>query len=507
MHILLDQITKTFGKVRANDAISMEFQEGRLYAVLGENGAGKSTLMKILSGFQAPDSGLLRIDQHICHFKTPADALRAGVGMLHQDPLDVPPFTVLDNFLLARPTGLIPQRAAAEKLFHTTAFKLGFTLDPHAFVDTLTIGERQQVEITRLISLGAKTLILDEPTTGISGEQKESLFSALRTLARDQKMTVILVSHKLEDVEVLCDFIYVLRAGKLVGSAPMPISTAQMVEMMFGKRLDPEPRSSSTSIPANVLLQIDGARVREQTMISQSIYLKVRRGEVIGFAGLDGSGQRALLRACVGLDQLESGRIMIEGEDVSGKSYHDRRVRGIAFASAGRLEEGLVRGLTLTEHVALAEPRPKSQTNLNQAALQAAERILGFNVRGKPDSRIETLSGGNQQRVALSLLPPNLKLLLLENPTRGLDVESARSVWQKLLMRRDAENTAILFTSPELDEIIQYSDRIMVFAGGKSTLIESPESLSAAQLGQMIGGKTVQMPETLPIRRNLRPLP
>jgi simple sugar transport system ATP-binding protein len=488
MHVHIDQVTKIFGTLRANDAISMMLESGKLYAILGENGAGKSTLMKILSGYQPADSGQIRIDDAVVHFDTPADALAHGIGMLHQEPLDIAPLTALENFILGSPTGLFPDRRAARERFTNTVARLGFySLRPDALIESLTIGERQQLEIARLISLGARLLILDEPTTGISAEQKATLFATLKALAHSQGLTVTLVSHKLEDVEALCDHVYVLRSGKVVGDAPMPISTAQMVEMMFGKRIDAEPRQNARGKP-EVVLTMQNVGLQDQRLSVDECTLAVNAGQVIGLAGLDGSGQRAFLRACAGLERLRYGRILLGSEDVTGKSYHYLSEKGVAFTPAGRLEEGLISGLTIAEHFALARHAGGIRINLGRSAIQADEQIARYSIRGKPQHQIQNLSGGNQQRVLLSMLPPDLRLLLLENPTRGLDVESSRFIWSKLLERRD-QGAAIVFVSPDLDEIIQYSDRIAVFFGGRMTLIDDPATVTAADLGQLIGGK------------------
>jgi general nucleoside transport system ATP-binding protein len=222
-------------------------------------------------------------------------------------------------------------------------------------------------------------------------------------------------------------------------------------------------------------------------LVVRDVSLDVHAGEVIGVAGLDGSGQQGFLRACAGLQTPSDGRVLLDGKDVTGRGYHDLAPRGVAYAPAGRLEEGLVAGLSLTEHFALAMPGG-FWVNWKAAAQQAENRIGHFHIKGRPDSQVQTLSGGNQQRALLALLPPNLKLLLMESPTRGLDVESARWVWTQLLERR-AQGTAIIFTSPDLDEIMEYSDRIVVFFGGRITVVDDPSQTSISQLGQLIGGK------------------
>lgn len=488
MHIELDHITKIFGKLHANEDISLRLEGGKIYAILGENGAGKSTLMKILSGYQPPTSGQIMIDGRAVKFETPADALRNGIGMLHQEPLDVPPLSVLDNFLLERPGPFVLNRKAARAELQKLSERFGFAVRPDITIDRLTIGERQQLEIVRLLSLGAQFLILDEPTTGISAEQKDQLFKTLRLLAEQDGLTVALVSHKLEDVEALCDHVFVLRSGKVVGDAPMPISTADMVQMMFGKRIDPEARPKS-EIRKIAALRTEGLSVQDERLIVENVSLTVRAGQVVGLAGLDGSGQRAFLRACAGLDRKLAGRLWIGNEDVTTLNHHDLLNKGMAFASAGRLEEGLIKGLSVTEHFALAG-EPGWQVNRRKSSIHAAEKIAAYTVKGTPENRIEQLSGGNQQRILLSLLPEDLKVLLLENPMRGLDVESARWIWSKLLARRTA-GTAIIFTSPDLDEIMQYSDSIAVFFGGRVTMIDDPATISPESLGQLIGGKAL----------------
>jgi simple sugar transport system ATP-binding protein len=487
MRVELENITKTFGKLRANDDISMNLDGGQIYAILGENGAGKSTLMKILSGYQPADSGRIGIDGQAVSFETPADALAFGIGMLHQDPLDVPPLTVLENFILGRREGLLPKRRAAQAALADHASSLGFALNPDSYVDSLTIGERQQLEIVRLLSLGARVLILDEPTTGISAEQKETLFTSLRRLAKNEGMTIILVSHKLADVEALCDQVYVLRQGRVVGHEMMPCPTDTLVAMMFGQRLERTPRPPLQR--GGVALSVSKLSVPGRRLTVENVSLDVWEGEVIGLAGLDGSGQGAFLRACAGLQLPDAGRIILAGQDTTHHGYHDLAPRGVAYAPAGRLEEGLVAGLTLTEHFALMMPGGL-WVNWKAAEQEAKSRIEHYNIRGRPESQIQTLSGGNQQRTLLALLPSDLKLLLLENPTRGLDVESARWVWTQLLERR-AQGTAIIFTSPDLEEIVEYSDRIAVFFGGQMTVVDDPAQMSIAQIGQLIGGKSL----------------
>jgi ABC-type uncharacterized transport system ATPase subunit len=246
MRVEILNIQKHFKSVRANDDISLDILPGTIQGILGENGAGKSTLMKILSGFYQADKGQIRLDGRITRIKSPADAIKHGVGMLHQDPLDFPPMRVIDNLLIGQSGGLIPNRRAVRKSFEELQSRFNIRIDPDVYVDSLTVGERQQLEILRLLWLGARVLILDEPTTGISASQKELLFATLKVLA-EQGMSVIFVSHKLEDVEELCDQVAVFRQGKNVGQATPPYNTQELVQLMFGKSIETAPKISPGS--------------------------------------------------------------------------------------------------------------------------------------------------------------------------------------------------------------------------------------------------------------------
>lgn len=482
MQIELRHIHKHFGPVYANQDINLTFGEGRIIGILGENGAGKSTLMKILSGYQPMDSGEIWIDGKPVQYHGPLAAIAHGIGMLQQDPLDVPPFTVLENFVY----GSSLSWREAEKRLKDISARFGFSLDPDTPTSQLSIGQRQQLEIVRLLALGVKTLILDEPTTGISAEQKDTLFNALRDLARSDGLTVLLVSHKLEDVIALCDEVGVLRAGKVVGTMPMPATPAQLVRMMFGQELPPQTHPAYDLSAARDTLALHKVELHGRRVNLDNISLTMKSGEIVGLAGLEGSGQEILLRACVGLLRPSRGHIVLDGVDMTGKSYRDFVARGVSFGAAGRLEEGLVAGLTLTEHMALVT-ETGTFVDWKRARNRTAEQIKYYNVRGFPDSQIETLSGGNQQRLLMALMPAQPRLMVLEQPTRGLDVDSARWIWEQLLQRRDT-GTAILFSSPDLEELVAYSHRIIVFYAGRAVAIVDARRTSIDELGRFIGG-------------------
>lgn len=484
MNIELKHVHKRFGHVHANNDISVTFRGGRIVGILGENGAGKSTLMKILSGFQRMDSGEILINGKVIDFHGPQAAIANGVGMLQQDPLDVPAFTVIENFLYGQPGGLLMRRRAARQKLAGLCTRFGFDLDPDTPISQLSIGQRQQLEIVRLLALGVKTLILDEPTTGISAEQKSILFDTLRELARQDGMSVLLVSHKLEDVIALCDEVVVLRAGKLVGDLPMPATTGQLVTLMFGQELGAQTREPATL--GTVAVRLEQVTLRDKRVHTEDFSLHVHAGEVIGLAGLEGSGQELVIRCCAGLVKPSRGHVFVDQQEMTGKPYRHYLQCGVAFGAAGRLEEGLVAGLTLTEHIALTEQNGQ-MLNWGRARERTQSQLKHYNVRGRPDSRVEELSGGNQQRLLMALLPQQPVLLALEQPTRGLDVDSARWIWQQLLARR-ATGTAILFTTPDLDELVTYSDRIFVFYAGRAFEIPDASRTTIDELGRLIGG-------------------
>ncbi len=487
MNVELKNIHKHFGKVHANKGININIPSGTIQGILGENGAGKSTLMKILSGFIQADSGSeIILDGKSVTIQSPADAIHHGVGMLHQDPLDFPPMKVLDNFILGRTSGgLCPNRKEATQDFNLLAKEFDFSLDPESYVDSLTVGERQQLEIMRLLWLGARVLILDEPTTGISASQKSKLFATLKKLP-EQAMTIIFVSHKLEDVEVLCDQVAVLQAGELVGEMKPPFDTSKLVEMMFGKVVtlgERQPAQTGDSV-----LELKNVSLEDSRLRIKNVDLDLRAGEVIGLAGMEGSGQGMFMRACAGLVRPVGGKVHLKGHDLTGKSYHAYKKEGVNFLPAARLEEGLVPGLSLTDHFVLAE-QPKGIFIDKVAGQKLAEdRIKSFNIRGTPLSTVESLSGGNQQRAELALLQSPLSLVLLEHPTRGLDIESVIYIWSKL-KERCKQGASIIFISSDLEEILQYSDRVLVFFSGKVSPPIDAATTSVEQLGQLIGGK------------------
>ena len=486
MRVELQRICKHFGPVKANDGISLLLEEGKIYGLLGENGAGKSTLMKILSGYQPPDSGEILVDGQPVLFDSPATALTSGVGMLYQDPLDMPPFRVIDNYLLGRDNRLPLNYKKAAAELQDLSTRYDFEINVNAFVDTLSMGERQQLELVRQLAGGAQVLILDEPTTGISAEQQKLLFDSMRKLAQEEGKTLILVSHKLDEIQELCTHAFILRQGQLVGESEVPCLNENLVRMMFGQV--PAKSERPYFELGEPVLEVENLNAGDYRLKIEDINLSVQAGEVFGLAGLEGSGQRRLIQACAGLIQPNSGRIKLAGEDISGWSYHRRQSAGVAYVAAGRLEEGLVDDLSLTEHLVLAQPEHSFLIDWDGARQEMERRIAHYQIVGRPDSTAGELSGGNQQRLLFALLDSPLKLLLFEHPTRGLDVRSTNYIWDLFYQRRE-QGTAILFLSADLDEIIERSDRIAVFSGGRMSRIVSANETSVDELGHLIGGQ------------------
>ncbi len=493
MLVEVRSLTKTFGAVRANDGISLRFAAGQIHGVLGENGAGKSTLMKLLAGYLRRTSGDILLNGQPVNTDTPAAALHAGVGMIHQDPLDIPAFTALENFYCASPRHAMPTRRVARALLTQHTAHLGFQLVPNTPVASLTVGQRQQLEIARLLACGVQVLILDEPTTGITAAQKEALFAALRQLASEGK-TVLFVSHKLEEIASLCHTVSVLRAGRVAGDGQMPVPQPQdhLLHLMFGAQ---PPRSierghAATPLapPADVsaVWHLASVTVQQDSLTLSDLHLTIPPGCVIGLSGLEGSGQQPFLRLLAGTLAPTSGTLHLNGRAMQHAPPAAYRTAGVEYLPADRMSDGVVGAFSLTDHYALLQ-QGKLLVDRAAAAAAARDAIATYNIKAQPDTPIAALSGGNQQRAMLALLPSRCRGLLLEQPTRGLDVVSARAIWQRLLDRRNT-GTAIVFSSADFDELLDYSDYILVFFGGQVSQPVPRAALTADRLAEMIGG-------------------
>ncbi|NMB62271.1 MAG: ATP-binding cassette domain-containing protein [Chloroflexi bacterium] len=485
MKTALQHIHKSFGKVHANDDISLVIESGEILGILGENGAGKTTLMKILAGLLHADAGSVLINDQVVQVTSADEALNSGIGMLSQDPLDFPTMTIFDNLYLGQQKGLFIKKATFRNTITEVQKSLGFHFNLSDYVGDLSMGERQQLEILRLLVHGSELIILDEPTTGISAQQKTQLFDLLKQLTRLGK-SIIFVTHKLAEVNELCQRTIVLKQGRLVGEVSIPCGSSELIQMMFGKNLVFQINTDvSSTVP-----QIDLRELvfKDARFLSNPLDLQIYRGEIIGLAGMEGSGQKTFLRTLAGLEKVVAGKIACGEDDLTGKLSHWFHQAGIYFMPATRMEEGLVQGMTLKEHFILTHQSDRFKLDFAQAETTTQEKIADYAIRGFQDSFAEELSGGNQQRLLLAMLKENARLLLLENPTRGLDIESTNWMWDKL-HQRCQDGTSIVFASADLDELLRFSNRILVFFSGKISTPYQTQELDSEKLGALIGGE------------------
>lgn len=482
--IVLDNIHKHYGRVHANADISLTLEPGRVYALVGENGAGKSTLMRILAGHTVPDAGTITAGGATHARLTPTLARTLGIGMLYQDPLDFPALAVWENFRLS---GARRSRAEVVDKLGELSNHLGVCFLPDEPVAAMTVGERQLLELLRLLDLGATTLILDEPTTGITPEQKRNLFGLLTRLARQENHTIVLVTHKLSEALEMADAIFVMRQGRLEARLDTPCEARDLVRLMFGDAALDNTLSAPPAPTQGTRLRLDRAVFAGPKYHLGPLPLAAAPGEIIGLAGLDGSGQELFLRGICGLDRLTEGRLVLDGQEFSRTDFTTLRARGVHFVPADRMDLALFPDLSIREHILLAFPdQAASLESFHQR--QCVER---FNLRAHPDTPAKALSGGNQQRLLLSLIPDDAPLLLMEHPTRGLDAGSSRQVWEDL-RRRCAQGATLFFFSPDLDEVIEHSHRVLVFFD-RALVADVPRELATVErIGALMAGKTLE---------------
>jgi simple sugar transport system ATP-binding protein len=481
--IVLDDIHKHYGRVRANDGISLTLEPGRIYALVGENGAGKSTLMRVLAGHTRPTSGTLTFKGEPLTFLTPTLAREKGVGMLYQDPLDFPAMPVWENFQLGA-----PKRTKSEvvDIIGELSFRLDACFLPDEPVSSLTVGERQLLELLRLLDLGATTLILDEPTTGITPEQKRDLFDLLMKLAREEGHTIILVTHKLSEAFEMADSIFVMRQGALVGTLEPPYDEKKLVHLMFGDAADGV-EDGLPDLPADAPPRL----IMRDTLFAGPKYsmgglnFEAGPGECIGLAGLDGSGQELFLRGLCGLDRMPGGSLTLDGVTYRSNDFPTLRRAGVQFVPADRLQMALFPALNLMEHITLAFPGRKDGLD----EFYRDQCVDKFNLQAHPDTQAVELSGGNQQRLLLSLMPDAVRLLLMEHPTRGLDAGSAKQVWNHL-KGRCADGATLIFFSPDLDEVLEHSHRVVVFYDRALAAVVEGDDINMETVGALMAGKT-----------------
>ncbi|MDP6177915.1 MAG: ABC transporter ATP-binding protein [Acidimicrobiales bacterium] len=496
----LTGITKRFPGVVANDDVHISVTEGEIHAVVGENGAGKSTLMKILYGMLAPDEGRMTVTGDEVSFSSPGEAIDRGIGMVHQHFMLADNLTVLENVILgAEPKrrGAIDLEAARTSLEELGA-SYGLDIHPDDMVDTLEVGERQRVEIIKVLYRGAKILILDEPTAVLVPQEVEELFRNLREL-KAQGHTIIFIDHKLTEVLEIADTITVLRAGRTVTTVDAADVTAQeLAEMMIGGDL-PSPSTATHQIDDHVTLALAGVSVTgdDEREALSDIDLTIRRGEILGVAGVEGNGQGELIEAILGLRQLAGGYLTFRGEDIGQWPVRRRRESGIGYVPEDRHRRGLLLDAPLWENAMLGhqtvEPFAKGSLIDRSGARKATEAIVDrFDVRTPGiDTTARALSGGNQQKLVVGReIAADPLLLIAAHPTRGIDVGAQAAVWEELRRVR-AEGLSVLLVSADLHELIGLADRLVVMLGGRIVAELDPADTTPRLLGSHMTGAEV----------------
>ncbi|HEY2770823.1 MAG TPA: ABC transporter ATP-binding protein [Solirubrobacteraceae bacterium] len=492
----LEDITKAFPGVRANDHITLEVGAGEILGLLGENGAGKSTLMNIVYGLQEPDSGSIFVRGEEVSIKTPHQAVAHGIGMVHQHFMLVPDMTVAENVALAPSlTPGLSRLSEVERELRELSKRFGLQVDPHATVGELPLGARQRVEIIKLLYRGAEILILDEPTAALTPEEWRELSLFLRSMA-DEGRSIIFITHKLDELFGLVDRCTVLRDGAVVGTVDIEnTSKAALAKMMVGREVALRTERPIVE-PGAPMLEVRDLTIEDggRTLVS-NVSFTVRAGEIFGVAGVGGNGQNELVDALVGLRPLTSGSLRIGGQDRSDLDPKKFTQAGGAVIPEDRHDEGLALDLTLLENLILKEVDSPAYSrrgllNLRGAGDHAKTLLREYDIRAPgPSVAARTLSGGNQQKVILAReLSRNPKLVIAFQPTRGLDIGAMEFVYRKLNEAKLA-GAAVLLISFELDEILSLSDRFAVMAGGRFLATLSAEEADPERVGLLMGGE------------------
>lgn len=496
MKLKLRNITKQFGSLVANNAISLNVEHGQIHGLLGENGAGKSTLMNVLYGLLKADSGDILVDNTVVHFAGPGDAIAAGIGMVHQHFMLVQDFTVAENVILGDeptlPGGRLDMTAARDRVAGISE-RFGFDIDPDAVVSDLPVGIQQRVEIVKALSRDAKVLVLDEPTAVLTPQETNELMDIMRGLAA-AGTSIVFITHKLREVREVCDAITVIRQGKVVTTTTPDTSVEDLAGLMVGRSVDLNAKKTPAT-PGRVVLEVSDLNVTNSRGIQvvDNVSLAVRAGEIVALAGVQGNGQSELVEALIGLLPVESGTIALDGEVISGSSVSVRLSQGIGYVPEDRKKDGLVGPFSIAENLMLdrtSEAQFSKGASINMAGREqfSDEAIANFDIR-TPSSRTlsQQLSGGNQQKVVLAReLTKELKLLIASQPTRGVDVGSIEFIHEQIVKARDA-GVAVLIVSTELDEVYALADRILVMYRG-AVVGEVTPDVSRERLGTLMAG-------------------
>ena len=495
MSIELKAITKKFGSLVANDSIDLKVGRGEIHAILGENGAGKSTLMNIVYGLAKADSGKIFVEDKEVIINEPADALRYGIGMVHQHFMLIPVFTVAENIALGREEsrGVFLTLDEVKKKIKALADEFKFDIDPDALIEDLPVGVQQRVEIIKALIYDAKVLILDEPTAVLTPQETDELLNIMRTLKK-KGTSIIFITHKLREVKDVADKITIIRLGKVVGTTSPDTSQEDLASMMVGRQVDLAPNKSEIK-PGRVILDINKLNVANSLgrKIINSLSLQVKAGEILAIAGVQGNGQSELARAILNLEDHVEGSIKLDEQEILGLTVQDALRKGIAYIPESRELDGLIGTFSIAENLILdvhdlAPVAKRRQLNNGYINQNSTKLVKEFDIRTQSIfENASALSGGNKQKVVLAReLSRDVKLVVASQPTRGLDVGSIEFVYEKLLSERSA-NRAILLISSELDEVLELADRIAVIYKGEIVGEVGPD-VSREKLGLMMAG-------------------
>ncbi len=501
--VRLTGIVKRFPGVLANDDVNLEVRWGEIHAVVGENGAGKSTLMKILYGMNLPDAGAMEVDGQSVRFRSPRDAIVAGIGMVHQHFMLADNLSVAENIVLGTEPmhNMLVDFDGARKKIREVGLAYGLLVHPDTMVEDLGVGDRQRVEIIKVLYRGAKIVILDEPTAVLVPHEVTELAENLRRLANEGH-AIILIDHKLDEVLAVTDRITVMRAGRTVATVkPDEVTARDLAELMVGSELptpDTPPRSGTTE----PVLQVHGLGVIDDDgrWRVQDVSLVVERGQVVGIAGVEGNGQTELVAALVGVSAVDTGTVLLGNEDITGWSPRHRREAGIGYIPEDRQRRGLMLEAAVWENTMLGhQTMPPFSRGMfidrNAARRRTEEIIRDHDVKAPgPDTAMHALSGGNQQKLIVAReLAAEPRLLIAGHPTRGVDVGAQAAIWDRLRHAR-ARGMAVLLVSADLDELIGLSDDLLVMLRGRIVAQLDPLTTDAATLGSYMTGAALGSP-------------
>lgn len=498
MKLELRGITKRFGALVANDHIDLTVEPGEIHCLLGENGAGKSTLMNVLYGFYQADEGEILLDDVVQRFSGPGDAMKAGIGMVHQHFMLIPVFTVAENVMLGHEQtkfgGRLDLNAARAKVREISS-RFGFDVDPDALVEDLPVGVQQRVEIIKALSQDAKVLVFDEPTAVLTPQETDELMVIMRQL-KEQGTAIIFITHKLREVREVADRITVIRLGKVIGEAEPTATNVELASMMVGRAVSLTV-AKEPAAPGDAALVVKDLSVIDPIgqIVVNNVSFEVRAGEILAIAGVQGNGQTELTEAIIGLQSRVQGEILLDGEPIQGHSVRKVLDAGVGFVPEDRNEDGLVGEFSIQENLMLDRstdaPFVKGG-NIQFSYLKdfAEEKVREFDVRTQSiDTKVGRLSGGNAQKVVLAReLSRELRLFVAAQPTRGLDVGSIEFVHKRIVETRDA-GVPVIVVSTELDEVAALADRIAVmYRGGIVGIV--PGDTSRDVLGLMMAGES-----------------